>query len=125
MSARTRQQSGRDDYPSLMDIIDAAGGIQGLIDWGGEHPLVMESLVIAVRVLRRAARLDPPGAKVAARGPTAPETSWDMRDLAIAMRLLYQLLDNPELADAKIQEPMAIAAALIERAMAVPRRRAT
>jgi hypothetical protein len=117
MTARARRQPGRDEYPSRYDMIDAAAGIEGIIDFGHEHPLIAESLVVALQVLRRAARLDPPTAEIAARGPTATETPSPQTDLAIALRFLDRLLDNPELVDAKIREPMATAAALIERAL--------
>jgi hypothetical protein len=122
MTAQSRRQPGRDEYPSRYDIIGAASGIQGLIDWGDEHPLIVEHLLVALRVLRRVSRLDPPGEKATARGPTALEAPSDQQDLAIARRLLDRLLDNPELADAKIREPVAIAAALIERANMNPDR---
>jgi len=117
MTPRSRRQPGRDEYPSRYDIIGAAAGIEGIIDFGDEHPLVAESLVVALHVLRRAARLDPPTAEVAVGGPIAAETPSPQADLAIALRLLDRLLDNPELVNPKIREPMATAAALMERAL--------
>jgi len=122
MTARARRQPGRDKYPSRHDIIDAAAGIEGIIDWGDEHPLIVEHLVIALHVLRRAARLDPPTAHVAVGGPIAAETPSPQADLAIALCLLDRLLDMPELVNAKIREPMATAAALMERALGPGRR---
>src|SRR5215472_9182362 len=113
----------RDDYPSRHDIIDAAAGIEGIIDFGDEHPLVVESLVVALNVLRRAVRLDPPTAEAPVGGPTATETPSPQADLAIALRLLDRLLDNPELVDPKIREPVATVAALMERALGPGRRR--
>jgi hypothetical protein len=66
--------------------------------------------------------LDPPTAEVAVGAPTATKTPSPQADLAIALRLLDRLLDNPGLVDAKIREPMATAAALMERALGPGRR---
>jgi hypothetical protein len=112
----------RDEYPGRYDIIGAEAGIQGIIDLGHEHPLIVESLVIARRVLRRAARLDPPTSEVAAGEPIATETPSPEEYLLGALHLLDGLLDNPKLVDAKIREPMAIAAAQIELALGPGRR---
>jgi hypothetical protein len=119
MTAPKRRPDGRgtDQFPDRMDIIGAASAIEGIIDHGTEPPMIVESLLIAVKVLRRVSRLDPPEEKLAARGPTATETPSAQQDIADALRLLDRLLDNPELVEAKIREPMAISAALVERAL--------
>jgi hypothetical protein len=115
MTARAHRQRGRDDYLSLMDIIGAASAIEGIIDCGTEHPLVVESLVIAERVLRRTARMDAPDPESARDAPAGASAAPEA-DLVDALRLLDRLLDNPALVDPKMREPIAIVAALVERA---------
>jgi hypothetical protein len=105
--AATYRPSGRDaqKFPDRHDIIGAASAIEGIIDSGTEHPLVVESLVIAVRVLRRAARMDAPDAKSARNAPEGASAAPEA-DLAIALRLLDRLLDKPPEDDHPLDDPI-------------------
>jgi hypothetical protein len=118
MTVPKRRPDGRgtDQFSDRMDIIGAASAIEGIIDHGTEPPMIVESLLFAVKVLRRVSRLDPPEEKLAARGPTATETPPAQQDIADALRLLDRLLDNP-LVDPKMRETVAIAAAHVDRAL--------
>jgi hypothetical protein len=86
MTAPSNRPAGRDEYPSRYDIIDAASGIEGIIDLGDEHPLIVESLTVALRVLRRAARMDAPDPEsardVPAGASAAPEADLVRRAAA-------------------------------------------
>jgi hypothetical protein len=119
MTARKRRPDGRgtDQFPGRMEIIDSAAAIEGILDSGSEYPWICESLATALRVLRCAARLDPPGAEVSAHRPTTAAMPSAQSDLGIALRLLDRLLDNPALIDRKMREPVATSAALVERAL--------